>query len=385
MSEISPVTFKSACVISDNLVYLSASLDNLDDDAEYSRCILFDYNEGLQNGWYYHDLEFDVVSVCYNNNENNRKIFSMSNEGHLEEFDGINGKLSFIEGSGLNESWSLGKGYLFTIKSINNDIFSTGYESQIFRYIDNKWISFNNGLITGLHSEIDFSNIESTKEEQDISVIDICGRYSGEFFCVGRIGESGLIAHYDGNQWNFLDRKTPATLYSLLLLKSGEILTSGTQGNLFLIKEDTSIQRLTDLKFSSDFYSLAEFNGDVYIGSSEGIYIYSNQKLNKININSQIDENLIFKLEASQSYLWAFTNKFILRFDGVEWVIIKHPDNQEEHQSIFSVKAGENCPQSGYWYTTAKKNSRRFFNQGDIFPDFESDWGDVYWQFDCED
>ncbi|MEG2909778.1 MAG: hypothetical protein RR945_11185, partial [Erysipelotrichaceae bacterium] len=133
MFEISPVTFKSTCVISDNLVYLSTSLDNLDDDDEYSRCILFDYNEGLKNGWYYHDLEFDVVSVCYNNNEENKKIYSMSNEGHLEEFDGINGKLSFIEGSGLNENWSLGKGCLFTMKSINNDIFATGYESQIFR------------------------------------------------------------------------------------------------------------------------------------------------------------------------------------------------------------------------------------------------------------
>jgi len=33
----------------------------------------------------------------------------------------------------------------------------------------------------------------------------------------------------------------------------------------------------------------------------------------------------------------------------------------------------------------SKKNSRRFFNQGDIFADFESDWGDVYWQFDGED
>lgn len=48
MLEISPVTCKSACVISDNLVYLSASLDNLDDDSEYSRCILFDYKEGLK-------------------------------------------------------------------------------------------------------------------------------------------------------------------------------------------------------------------------------------------------------------------------------------------------------------------------------------------------
>lgn len=40
------------------------------------------------------------------------KNYSISNEGHLEEFDGIDGKLSFIEG--LNEDWSLGKGYLFT-------------------------------------------------------------------------------------------------------------------------------------------------------------------------------------------------------------------------------------------------------------------------------
>lgn len=381
MSEISPVTFKSACVISDNLVYLSASLDNLDDDSEYSRCILFDYNEGLKNGWYYHDLDFDVISVCYNNEEN-KKIYSISNEGHLEEFDGVDGKLSFIDGSGLNEDWSLGKGYLFTIKSINNDIFATGYDSQIFRYNSNKWISFNNGLITGLHSTIDFSNIESTKEEEDISVIDICGRHSGEFFCVGRIGESGLIAHYDGNQWNSLGRKTPATLYSLLLLKTGEILTSGAQGNLLLIKEDNSIQRLTDLKFSSDFYSLAEFDGDVYIGSSEGIYIYSNHKLNKINISSQIDENLVFKLEASKSYLWAFTNKFILRFDGVEWVIINHPDNQEKTMSIFSIKAGEKCPQQGYWLTVAKENSRQYFKQGDTLPNVKSDWGDVHWQFD---
>ncbi len=74
MLEISPVTFKSACVISDNFVYLSASLDNLNDDSEYSRCILFDYNEVLKNGWYCHDLEFDVISVCYNNNEENKKI-----------------------------------------------------------------------------------------------------------------------------------------------------------------------------------------------------------------------------------------------------------------------------------------------------------------------
>ena len=50
-----------------------------------------------------------------------------------------------------------------------------------------------------------------------------------------------------------------------------------------------------------------------------------------------------------------------------------------------SVAAGDICPQSGYWFTVAKENSRQYFNQGDIFPNFKNDWGEVYWQFDGEE
>lgn len=58
------------------------------------------------------------------------------------------------------------------------------------------------------------------------------------------------------------------------------------------------------------------------------------------------------------------------------------PENNHEK---LSVRAGEKVPQFGYWYTTAKKNSRQYFKQGDIFPNFESDWGEVYWYFDAEE
>lgn len=56
-----------------------------------------------------------------------------------------------------------------------------------------------------------------------------------------------------------------------------------------------------------------------------------------------------------------------------------------ENHNKFSIKAGEKCPQQGYWFTVAKVNSRQYFNLGDVFPNFESDWGDVYWQFDGEE
>ncbi|USA47509.1 DUF1851 domain-containing protein [Acinetobacter sp. C26M] len=50
-----------------------------------------------------------------------------------------------------------------------------------------------------------------------------------------------------------------------------------------------------------------------------------------------------------------------------------------------SVKAGEICPKSGYWFTVSQENSRRYFKQGDVLPEIKNqDWGEVYWQFDCE-
>ena len=63
----------------------------------------------------------------------------------------------------------------------------------------------------------------------------------------------------------------------------------------------------------------------------------------------------------------------------------KAPVNiSENNHEKLSIPAREKVPQAGYWYTTAKETSRQYFKQGDIFPDVESDWGDVYWYFDGE-
>ncbi|WP_352288809.1 hypothetical protein [Psychrobacter sp. GW64-MNA-CIBAN-0177] len=47
--------------------------------------------------------------------------------------------------------------------------------------------------------------------------------------------------------------------------------------------------------------------------------------------------------------------------------------------------AGQPCPKSGYWFTQAKSDSRAYFKQGDIMPDYpNNNWGEVIWQFDAE-
>ncbi|WP_111896151.1 PoNe immunity protein domain-containing protein [Acinetobacter sp. MB5] len=69
--------------------------------------------------------------------------------------------------------------------------------------------------------------------------------------------------------------------------------------------------------------------------------------------------------------------------DIVQWIRNKKPNQITKNDSEqVRVAARESCPRSGYWFTVAQENSRQYFKQGDVFPDFESDWGDVYWQFD---
>ena len=47
--------------------------------------------------------------------------------------------------------------------------------------------------------------------------------------------------------------------------------------------------------------------------------------------------------------------------------------------------ANQPCPKSGYWFTLAKADSRAYFKQNDIMPDYPNNqWGQVIWELDGE-
>ena len=46
-------------------------------------------------------------------------------------------------------------------------------------------------------------------------------------------------------------------------------------------------------------------------------------------------------------------------------------------------EANHPCPKTGYWWTPAKQNSRAYFQQGEVMPDFpNSSYGATIWQWD---
>lgn len=50
------------------------------------------------------------------------------------------------------------------------------------------------------------------------------------------------------------------------------------------------------------------------------------------------------------------------------------------------IEAGQPCSKKGYWFTPARQNSRRHFQQGEIMPSFSgSEWGDTLWYWSGEE
>lgn len=68
--------------------------------------------------------------------------------------------------------------------------------------------------------------------------------------------------------------------------------------------------------------------------------------------------------------------------DLVEYARNHQPTNGSQ---VARVDAGQPCSKTGYWFTPAKAESRRHFNQGDIMPGFsDSHWGDTIWYWSGE-
>ena len=46
-----------------------------------------------------------------------------------------------------------------------------------------------------------------------------------------------------------------------------------------------------------------------------------------------------------------------------------------------NVPANQPCPEAGWWFTPAKPNSRRYFQQGESMPAVGGDYGETFWQW----
>lgn len=72
------------------------------------------------------------------------------------------------------------------------------------------------------------------------------------------------------------------------------------------------------------------------------------------------------------------------------WTLVERASNESPSvntpslfsQKSYRVPAGDSCPESGYYFTPAKADSRRRFEQGEPMPQVENVYGSTIWQWD---
>lgn len=384
MNKVSELTYNSGCAISSNKYYIGSTLDDYSEFG-FSRMMIFEFSECK---WYFHDLRFTVIDVCLQEEylEGDKYVLSLGVDGETDKYDGINSKQGYIKNAGLNAEWSSVLGYLKTIRIIGNEVFACGSSGQIYKKkIDSdNWVEMhitfdeNSELLKSIDFDDKFPDVF------EIELFDINGISNSNLYAVGRIGVDGLIAHYNGVDWNILPRITPSDLNSISLTNDNDILICGDHGNLIRGNYLNGFERLTSKGISHNFYNAADYKDSIYIASEKYLYKFKDGMYSKVMIREDLNDLGFLKVEQINDILWVLMEKYLIRFDGVHWEVIENPDNLNNFNKIESVKAGITCPQSGYWFTVAKENSRQYFNQGDVFPEVQSDWGDVFWQFDGE-
>lgn len=78
------------------------------------------------------------------------------------------------------------------------------------------------------------------------------------------------------------------------------------------------------------------------------------------------------------------------RKDCIWYLVERSADSNEIKASdargvekLLRVPAGELCPETGFYFTPARADSRRLFQKDEMLPDFGADYGTTIWQWDA--
>jgi hypothetical protein len=375
-----PISFTSGCAINAGSFYLSANIDEYDVWDAFTKILVYKHNEVTK--WQELDLDgWNISSVTCQKNNNHSAVVCLDKEGDVGIFQENHNELQNIREKNENQIY----GQFNQIRVINDKLYACGSGGQIYKSNQNKWepvghdfeeqpLNVSTGDLSFLDYDIDFGF--------EKYLYDVNGFDENNIYVCGTKNESGFIAFFDGSLWTVIERLTPSSLSSITLCSDNKnILITGDYGTLLKGNFKDGFKNLKNISINSNFYNCVYYKNFIYIASEDGLYRYSDEKFSLVE--ELLDIVGVIYVEEKEGILWILSYKKLIRYNGDLWERIDYLDDYIS-ESINSIKSGKVCPKSGYWYTFAKENSRQYFNQGDVFPNVKSDWGDVYWQYDGE-
>lgn len=267
-------------------------------------CRFFTYINGK---WGKSDLDFQCKSLTYLTDpaRSYRGWWILGRNGEVQEISTTGMRKEQIGGAGLN--YSEPYGYVEAIKEIGGALHACGYGRQVYRRMENSWVSLSDSILT---------------HDTARGFFDIDGLNEKNLYAVGWHGE---IYFYDGSIWYCDESPTNAHLACVRCLPNGQVWVCGNRG--VVMCGAVGNWHLVDSNgFENNWYSIELFEGTPYLAGNNLLAKVEHNKI--VPVDTGLSRKVTtHRLHAREGTLWAIGEEDILAFDGKAWTPLLHPDN----------------------------------------------------------
>ncbi|UKB85826.1 hypothetical protein LF887_09450 [Chryseobacterium sp. MEBOG06] len=331
-----PISFGDGCAVSDDIFCVTSVPDNLNYEIEFTRIFILNLSPKIE--WTHHDIpNRTIISIVLRPKSDSlpRACYALSDYGQLQIFNST--EIIEEEIPAMSSETNRDNGLTFSaIRYIGQKAYACGAIGRIYRRDDKGWVqiaaaiadeaSRNLELLTNMEDDIN-NIVELTEKAMTIPNFEyIAGLSDNEIYACGN---NGIIIYWNGISWNYLKSSTKEYLHYIHCVSADQVYICGDNGTLLSGNATDGFCQIKLDRKDLNFWVVQNFKGIIYVGTTSGLFQLEGVKLIPVNfgLNKTFTNITIQALEATESVLWAVTDKFLLRLENSIWKQILHPDN----------------------------------------------------------
>lgn len=273
-----------------------------------TKVIVLDEPATAGNVWGLENSEHVFMDVSkFRTGDMPRAVFVCLSEEGIVWFQNENGTIEDIADAGLWKETSKKYGYLDRIAQMGDHLFAWGFSGQVYRRAEsNTWENFGEGLLD--------------PNAENFSTSDICLATDGSFYAVTTLGPKGrILTRREETSWVEIENPTKEWLYCTVADKDGTVWIGGKNGTLSHGNAEKGFVNLSGEDDNDTFYSIALFEGLVWLCTNTEIYIYDGEKISAVDTGLTPPLRSAHRLQAIDGVLWSLGTDDIARYDGKTW------------------------------------------------------------------
>ncbi|MQB41786.1 hypothetical protein [Rhizobium sp. ICMP 5592] len=222
-----------------------------------------------------------------------------------------------ITGSGLWVNDSHGWGCMGRIVQIGTRLHACGNGGQVYRRLDSDtWEHIDAGLL------------QDEADKEDLTLKAIAGVSENEIYVGGwrKNVNDGVLFCWDGRRWISVTRDIPA-ISNIHVEHAGSVWACGRQGTLLHGNHIDGFRKLLEPDRARTYVSVAVYDGQVFLATEIGLYIYDGGSVRRIQTGLVPDYRDGHILQVADGLLWSIGYADIVHFDGANWGRVPFPGN----------------------------------------------------------